>query len=154
MRDGDTQKAAPITLYYANRSAIKTNPWLNPRQLFFILDESRLAYTPGLMSPSTDDIRSIHLPMNVTRISGTYTVLETDDVILAHFTGTTTINLLSVTGSFNPIHIKLLSSGTSAVITPYLGDLIDGASTKTLTAQYSSIMIMPCTFEWNILSNY
>jgi hypothetical protein len=99
------------------------------------------------------EIYSFHLPMNVVRISGTYDVLETDDVVIAYFTGTTAINLPSATGTFNPIYVKLLSSGTSAVLTPEGSDRIDGQTTYTMTNQYGSVMLMPCTFEWNILAN-
>lgn len=154
MKLGDTQKGAPETPYYDTRANIRNNVWLAARQLFLIQDENRLGFTPGVLGDSAEDMRSLHLPMNVTRISGAYNALETDDVLIANFTGSTPIYLLSTTGTYNPIYVKLISSGTSAVITPVGSEKIDGASTYTLSTQYSSVVLMPCIFEWNILSKY
>ena len=149
MKDRDTQKGAPESPFrvLTSRATLIANPWLDPGQWFYLDVEERMGYTKA-----NEQIYSLHLPMNVRRISGTYNVVETDDVLIANFTGTTTINLLSATGTFNPLYIKLISSGTSAVLDAEGGDLIDGNATYTLTDQYASIMLMPCTIEWNILS--
>lgn len=148
MRNDDTQKGAPEKPFYTTRATLIANPFLNSGMWFYLSDEERMAFTKA-----SQEIFSLHMPMNVIRISGTYDVLETDDVVIAYFTGTTSINLPSATGTFNPIYVKLLSSGTSAVLTPEGSDRIDGQATYTLTNQYASVMLMPCTFEWNILAN-
>jgi hypothetical protein len=151
MKDRDEQKGAPESPFrvLTGRSTLISNPWIDPGMWFYLDVEQRMGYTKA-----NEQIFSLHLPMNVRRISGSYTVLETDDVIIANFTGTTPIYIPSATGTFNPLYIKLISSGTSAVLTPEGANLIDGQGTYTLSAQYASVMLMPCTFEWNILSNY
>jgi hypothetical protein len=156
MKDRDEQKGKPETPYrvYPDRAALENHPNFDTMQFFHLDTESRLGYSRYAPGTSNPEIVSFHLPMNVVRISGTYTVLETDDVLVAYFTGTTAINLPSATGTYNPIYLKLISSGTSAVLTPTNSEKIDGQTTYTMTNQYGSVMIMPCTFEWNILSNF
>ena len=156
MRDRDEQKGKPETPFrvYPDRASLYANPYFDTMQFFHLDTEERLGYSRHSPGTSNSEIVSFHLPMNVKRISGTYNILETDDVILASFTGTTSINLPSATGTYNPLYIKLVSSGTSAVLTPTNSELIDGQGTYTLSAQYASVLLMPCTFEWNILSNF
>lgn len=90
--------------------------------------------------------RSPH--QSVRYITATDTALDTDQLICC--TGTLTVNLPNL----NPgqyYMIKMLSAATTVTIDGSGSQTIDGAATKTITAQYGVVRLIGGTSEWHIV---
>lgn len=91
------------------------------------------------MDPSWQDIPASALAISTQ--TTTYTLQNTDDVILAN--GTFTITLQSVSGAtIKPYRIKNIGSGTITIARAG-ADTIDGGTSYTISLQYASIELIP-----------
>ena len=84
----------------------------------------------------------------ITSVSGTYTVLETDHIVMAN--GTFTVNLPPATGSGNIYVIKNSGSGTITV-DGFGAQPIDGAATKSLAAGVSAMLLDVTAGNWGVI---
>jgi hypothetical protein len=89
---------------------------------------------------------------HVKEVTGTYTVLSTDYIILAVSGGSYTITLPSAHAVEGREYvIKKMYSGSTVTIDGASGNRIDGATTKTLTTQYTFYRIASDGNNWIII---
>lgn len=89
-------------------------------------------------------------------VTATTTLTATDCIIQVNNSAAATINLPAVAGSNKKIYIIKKISGASLNVTidPSGSELIDGATTKALTLQYSSVIIYCTGAGWAIVGAY
>lgn len=89
-------------------------------------------------------------------VTATTTLTATDCIIQVNNSTAATINLPAAAGSNKKIYIIKKISGASLNVTidPSGSELIDGAATKALTLQYSSVIIYCTGTGWAIVGAY
>lgn len=81
--------------------------------------------------------------------SGNYTILKTDEVIKCN--GTFSVTLPTAVGIEGKEYvIKLISAGTTTILTDG-SELIDGATSKTLSTTYNFIRVVSDNANWFII---
>lgn len=121
-----------------------------------------VVYLAGLTNPSTFDLQH---PTGLKIVNGLqgyvanvhtsgYTVTVLDDTILVDASaGAVTITLISAAWTPNVFHVKKIDSSANAVtVAAAAGELIDGAATQSLAAQWNSVTVAPArvsgTWGW------
>jgi hypothetical protein len=87
---------------------------------------------------------------NTTSVTSTYTVIDSDSVILAN--GTFAVTIPFAKPSLNrSLVIKNIGSGT-VTVTAQSGEYIDGDATYAMAAQYDTVQIVSDGTDWHIIS--
>lgn len=95
--------------------------------------------------------RLVTLAGNVTSTSAAYTVLPTDEVVLAVGGASgITVTLPALVNGMR-FTIKKIDAGAGAVTVAGTGANIDGAGTKVLAAQYDRVTVVAATGSWHIV---
>lgn len=116
----------------------------------------------GGSSGGINTIAQPYVTSGVRAITTNYTLTTNDSVIVADASGgAITVTLPAVTGAsgnigvYKQYTIKRKNSGANSVVVSRAGaDTIDGATTKTLGAQYSTVVIVAGPSEWHVLSTF
>lgn len=93
---------------------------------------------------------------STTTKTANYTATATDYVIMCNNTsGAITISLPNASGCAGRVYIikKISGAGNNVVIDPFGSNQIDGSSTRTMTAQYESVLIQSDGSDWFVLAN-
>lgn len=85
---------------------------------------------------------------SITEVTGNYSQIATDDIII--ITGPATLTLLQASATTKLLTIKSKKGGGDITVTPFSGDTIDVETTVTLSAD-AAMTIVPITLDWETL---
>ena len=85
---------------------------------------------------------------DIVEITGTYTVLINDDIVIGD--GTFTINLPPVASAIKILFIKSKAGGGTITVDPDGSETIEGSATHALTSG-TAITIVPSSTGWQII---
>lgn len=126
----------------------------DPFMIFVDASVDRVGIGEGVPTSTLDVDGSLALPTSA--ISSTITADGTQHTLLVDATGASrTINLPAAAGVPGRIYVvkKIDSSANTVVVDPAGAELIDGAATKTLSAQWDSIKIQSDGVSWFIVAD-
>jgi hypothetical protein len=127
----------------------------NNNNFYFDGTNYRLGIAAGTAPHSTLQVGG-SVAMATTTKTATYTASVSDYTILCNNTsGAITINLPAASGCTGRAYVIKKISGVSnnVVIDGNASETIDGATTRTLTLQYESVLIQSDGSNWFVLSN-
>jgi len=129
----------------------------NNNNLYFDATNYRLSIGAGT-SPSSTLQTGGSFATAITTKTASYTASVNDHTIICNNTsGSITISLPSVSGCTGRVYVikKISAAGNNVVVQGYYtGDTIDGTTSKTITNQYSTLMIQSDGTQWDILSSF
>ena len=91
--------------------------------------------------------------ITITDVDSPYTLLSTDDVILADSTnGNITVNLPLLSSAFVKEYVvKKMATGNTVTLDPNGSETIDSSLTEVISSLFTARRFLPGTSEWSIV---